>query len=98
MIQFSIDSFSNGLSGRSYESIRDAIKDGSYSVWCNQKVKQAFNFDNGTEKDFKEFCRNNKCKVLSENEFYKELCSLPLNEQEAHMSFIREQLSHYNNL
>lgn len=36
--------------------------------------------------------------IVSENEFYKELYSLPLNEQKTHMSFIREQLSHYNNL
>lgn len=35
MIQFSINSFSNGLTGRSYNSIKDAIQDGSYSVWCN---------------------------------------------------------------
>lgn len=39
MIQFSIDSFSNGISGRPYNSIKDAIKDGGYSVWCNEKIK-----------------------------------------------------------
>lgn len=30
---------------------------------------------------------------MSENEFYKELYSLPLNEQETHIQFIREQLT-----
>lgn len=37
MIQFAIDSFSNGLSGRPYKSVKDAIIDGGYSVWYNQK-------------------------------------------------------------
>lgn len=52
MIQFSIDSFSNGITGRPYKSINEAIQDGSYSVWCNEKIKLAFSFGNGTEKDF----------------------------------------------
>lgn len=52
MIQFAIDSFSNGLSGRPYNSIKDAIKDGGYSVWCNEKIKLAFSFGNGNRKDF----------------------------------------------
>lgn len=95
MIQFAIDSFSNGLSGIPYKSVKDAIKDGGYSVWCNQKIKQAFNFGNGNIKDFEEFCKNNKCKIISENEFYKELYSLPLNEQKTHIQFIQGQLNLY---
>lgn len=92
MIQFTIDSFSGGLSDRPYNSIKDAIQDGgSYSVWCNEKIKLAFSFGNGTEKDFKRYCKDKKCKIISENEFY----SLPLNEQETHIQFIREQLNRY---
>lgn len=53
MIQFTINSFSHGLTGRPYNSIKDAIQDGGYSVWCNEKIKKAFSFGNGTEKDFK---------------------------------------------
>ena len=79
MIQFTINSFSHGLTGRPYNSIKDAIQDGGYSVWCNEKIKKAFSFGNGTEKDFKRY--------------YKELYSLPLNEQETHIQFIREQLT-----
>lgn len=94
MIQFTIDSFSGGVSGRPYNSINEAIKDGGYSVWCNEKIKLAFSFGNGTEKD----CKDNKCKIVSENEFYKELYSLPLNEQKTHIQFIREQLNRYNYL
>lgn len=78
MIQFSINSFSNGLSGYPYNSIKDAIKDGSYSVWCNQKIKLAFSFGNGTEKDFKRYCKDNKCKIVSEIE--KELYPILENE------------------
>lgn len=56
MIQFTINSFSHGLTGRPYNSIKDAIQDGgSYSVWCNKKIKLAFSFGNGTEKDFKRY-------------------------------------------
>lgn len=66
--------------------------------WCNEKIKLAFSFGNGTEKDFKRYCKDNKCIIVSENEFYKELYSLPLNEQETHIQFIREQLNRYNNL
>lgn len=73
MIQFTIDSFTGGISGRRYKSINEAIQDGGYSVWCN--------FGNGTEKDFKRYCKDNKCKIISENEFY----SLPLNEQKTHI-------------
>ena len=91
MIQFTINSFSHGLTGRPYNSIKDAIQDGgSYSVWCND--------GNGTEKDFKRYCKDNKCKIVSESEFYKELYSLPLNEQETHIQFIREQLNFYDDL
>lgn len=94
MIQFSIDSFSNGLSNRRYKSINEAIQYGGYSVWCNEKIKLAFSFGNGTEKDFKRYCKDNKCKIISENEFY----SLPLNEQKTHIQFIHEQLNRYNDL
>lgn len=67
MIQFTINSFSHGLTGRPYNSIKDAIQDGgSYSVWCNEKIKLAFSFGNGTEKDFKRYCKDNKCKIVSE--------------------------------
>lgn len=57
MIQFSIDSFSNGISGRPYKSINEAIQDGGYSVWYNEKIKLAFSFGNGTEKDLKDIAK-----------------------------------------
>lgn len=98
MIQFTIDSFSGGISGRPYKSIKDAIRDGGYSVWCNEKIKKAFSFGNGTEKDFKRYCKDNLCNIISESDFYKELHSLPLKEQRTHIQFIREQLSLYNDL
>lgn len=52
MIQFTINSFSHGLTDRPYNSIKDAIQDGgSYSVWCNEKIKLAFSFGNGNEQE-----------------------------------------------
>lgn len=94
MIQFTINSFSNGISGRPYNSIKDAIQDGgSYSVWCNEKIKKAFSFGDGAEKDFERYCE-----IISESDFYKEIHSLPFNEQITHIQFIREQLSLYNDL
>lgn len=98
MIQFTIDSFSGGLSGRPYKSIKDAIRDGGYSVWCAEKIKLAFSFGEGTEKDFERYCKDNKCRILNENEFHKGLCSLPRDEQRMHIKFIKEQLSPYNKL
>lgn len=98
MIQFTINSFSHGLTGRPYKSIKDAIQGDGYSVWCNKKIKLAFSFGNGTEKDFKRYCKDNKCRIISESEFYRELHSLPLNEQRMHIQFIREQLNRYNDL
>lgn len=47
-----------------------------YMFGAMKKIKLAFSFGNGTEKDFKRYCKDNKCKIISENEFY----SLPLNE------------------
>lgn len=52
MIQFTINSFSDGM----YNSIKDG---GSYSVWCNEKIKKAFSFGNGAEKDFERYCKDN---------------------------------------
>lgn len=99
MIQFTINSFSNGISVRPYNSIKDAIQDGgSYSVWCNEKLKKAFSFGNGSEKDFERYCKDNHCKIISESDFYKEIHSLPFNEQITHIQFIRERLSLYNDL
>ena len=60
--------------------------------------ENAFSFGNGTEKDFERYCKDNHCKIISESYFYKEIHSLPFNEQITHIQFIREQLSLYNNL
>lgn len=64
MIQFTINSFSHGLTGRPYNSIKDAIQDGgSYSVWCNEKIKLAFSFGNGTEKILKDIAKTISVKL-----------------------------------
>ena len=63
MIQFTIDSFSGGLSGRPYNSIKDAIQNDGYSVWCNEKIKKAFSFGNGTEKILKDIAKTTNVRL-----------------------------------
>lgn len=43
-----------------FGSIEECIKEGYYGHWTERKVKAAFNYGNGTMKDFMEFIRNNK--------------------------------------
>ena len=35
-------------------------KTGSTWLWTSEKIKKAFNFSNGTEKDFKRYIANNR--------------------------------------
>ena len=41
-------------------SAEKAIKNGFFTVWSEKRIKQAFNFGNGTKKDFSEYQQNNK--------------------------------------
>ena len=43
-----------------YGSIENAIKEGFYTVWTQDKIRKAFNFGNGTQKDFERHKDNNK--------------------------------------
>ena len=38
---------------------KNAIKKGFFTVWSEKRIKSAFNFGNGTEKDFLEYRANN---------------------------------------
>ena len=40
-------------------SVEKAISAGAFTVWNNERVKLAFNFGNGTEKDFSRYMRDN---------------------------------------
>lgn len=52
-------------------SVEKAIKNGWFIIWNNERIKKAFNFGNGSKKDFSEYQRNNKAycifKDLPEN-------------------------------
>lgn len=40
--------------------IKKAITDGFYMTWTQERIKGAFSFGNGTEKDLKQYMENNK--------------------------------------
>ena len=41
-------------------SIEKVIENGFFIEWTPERIKNAFNFGNGTEKDFKIYIQNNK--------------------------------------
>lgn len=41
-------------------NIKAAINDKAGILWTDEKIKAAFNFGNGSEKDFKRYMNNNK--------------------------------------
>lgn len=98
MIQFTINSFSNGNQAARTTRSKTQYKTVDTPFGATKRSKKAFSFGNGTEKDFERYCKDNHCKIISESDFYKEIHSLPFNEQITHIQFIREQLSLYNNL
>lgn len=50
--------------------INQAIKDGYFNVWTDERIKKAFNFGNGTKADFNRYKEDNKsyCKILEVDE------------------------------
>lgn len=58
------ESFYNG-------GIKQAIKDGYFSVWTSERIKNTFNFGNGAKSDFEEYRKNNHkkyCYIIEVNE------------------------------
>ena len=41
-------------------SVKKAYEQGFFTVWDSDRIKRAFNFGNGTLKDFKNYMENNK--------------------------------------
>lgn len=93
-VLFAIPSYTHGLAGRKYKNMREAIKDGTYDAWTDERIKLAFNFGNGTLKDLKRFCKDNKEKIISSECFYKILNSLNLSTTELmmHNDFIESMV------
>ena len=70
-IWFTIDRYDRGCCGRKYARIIDALKDGSWSIWTEKKVRQMFNLGNGTMKDYERYVRNNNCEPVHEQGFWQ---------------------------
>lgn len=45
---------------KKYGSANEAIKRGFYIEWTDEKIKNTFNFGNGTQKDFRQYKEANK--------------------------------------
>lgn len=41
-------------------SVEKAITAGAYNIWTPERIKLAFDFGNGTEKDFARYMQDNK--------------------------------------
>lgn len=90
---FSIPTYSNGLVGRKYKNLHDAICDGTYCPWNEKRVQRAFAFGNGTMSDLKRFCKSNKERIISPEKFFQILETIP--EKEIHLDFITRSLHYY---
>ena len=42
------------------KNINDGIEKGFYNIWNDERIKKAFNFGNGTIKDFNNYMNDNK--------------------------------------
>lgn len=85
-------SHTNGLAGRKIKDYRDAIISDAFDVWDDAKIKKAFNFGNGTRKDFERFIKSNNYKIIPTREFFKIVDSL--DNSQIYYDYIREIL-HY---
>lgn len=93
MIYFTVYSYDRGCCGRKYNNLIEAIKDDSYQVWNDEKIKRAFNFHNGTLAHFKNHAKMNHEQIVSETDFYKLLEQLPSEDIIRHKNFINECLN-----
>ena len=50
--------------------LKKAIAAGAYNIWTPERVKLAFNFGNGSEKDFNRYMQDNKqfCYFINKGE------------------------------
>lgn len=83
-----IYSFNHGYCGRRYKNFVEAVLDDGYSVYTERKIKEGFNFRNGTINDLKRFAKDNHCTIMKWSEFEKVLEELPEKERIVHEQFI----------
>ena len=63
MIQFTINSFSHGLTGRPYKSINEAIQDGGYSVCVMKKINLRLVLGTARKKTLKDIAKTISVKL-----------------------------------
>ena len=91
-VLFAIPSYTHGLVGRKYKNLREAIEDGFYLPWDEERIRCGFKAGNGTVNDLKRFCKDNEETILSASEFFNILEYV--NNKQMHLNFIRSVL-HY---
>jgi len=65
-----IDRYNHGCCGIRYKSQLEAIKDGAWKIWDEERVRRMHNFGHGTMKDHEHYCKNNNCDVVSMDKFW----------------------------
>lgn len=95
-ILFTVDSFNHGCTGRKYTSTLEAIKDDSWDVW-NETRRFKLNYKNETqaqaEKRFRDYCKMNHTKILTEKQFRNITKNLPEDWQVTAQNFINRQIN-----
>lgn len=91
-VLFAVNSHTNGLAGRKYKNAKEAIFDDSWQPWDDARIKRAFNYGNGTMKDFKRFCKSNKIWILKSEKFMQILSQTSSSYQKKAHAFICEIL------
>lgn len=94
-VLFAIPRFTNGLVGRKYNSLREAIADGFYDAYTEERIKLAFNLGSGTLSDFKRFCKENKKTILTSKKFLSIFDSMQMSaeERQKHIDYIEGMIN-----
>ena len=95
MAVYTIDTYNHGRCGRKHKNMQEAIVQGSWDVWPEQRIKLGFNFAKGTMQDLKRFCKDNFSKIYNENEFMALLETVPEDSKRQSIEFIKQTKSRY---
>lgn len=57
-------------------SVKEAIKAGYFNIWTPDRIKGAFNFGNGTKKDFYRYKKDNAGKCIIKELYFEDLVNL----------------------
>ena len=92
---YTINTFDHGCCGRKHKNVQEAIIQGSWDMWPEQRIKKCFNFANGTMNDLKRFCKDNHSQIYEENEFTSLLDTIPEEHKRKSIEFIKHTKSLY---